>query len=424
MYHGYHSIDIYLTKTFDLDTENKKNTFEDFHLVAETRPHVAPPEPKYELVDVPGRNGSVDYTNALNDRISYNNRTGSWEFIIVNDFFEPVSTHKEWYDTYTEIMKFIQGKKLYLVLEDDRSFFYEGRLHVSDFESERNYSKITITYTLSPFKYSIFSTLTANKWLWDPFNFYTGIIPKLKYYKVLVPSWDKDGLGKYVGDHIVATRVQAEDVGSAAACPTIYGDAYMDPRAGVIYNNVRHPSLSFYKSSGSSSYIKREFTYLQLRKGVKAPELTFWDDPYNTEGEQSVGSICACTKLTRSVPWGLFKNENAPWDYTECEECGQSFERRIVEHKHIYTVTTDDQVFGPLHINCQICHHQKTFNYDCKCEVCGTNFATEIQGGFKYNLDFITDYYMVECPNCHNKFGRPYAPDVGEVSYDFRKGEF
>ena len=62
----------------------KYNTFSNFHLISDGRPDVASPELKTNYVDVPGADGSLDYTEALNGR-KYKNRTGSWEFYMLNE---------------------------------------------------------------------------------------------------------------------------------------------------------------------------------------------------------------------------------------------------------------------------------------------------------------------------------------------------
>ena len=66
------------------------------------------------------------------------------------------------------------------ILEDEPDYYYEGRFQVNAWKSDKNYSRISIEYNVSPYKYSIFGSL--DDWLWDTFNFETGII---RYYKNL-----------------------------------------------------------------------------------------------------------------------------------------------------------------------------------------------------------------------------------------------
>lgn len=128
-------------------TFGDKNTYDDWHIIAEERPHVEPPEPVYIFDEVPGRNGSLDLTESLTGLVNYNDRTGSFDFIVENGF-------GNWIDRYSEIMRYLQGKRMKMTLEDDPDFYYIGRYYVSGWETGQNWSNITIDYQVEPFKYS------------------------------------------------------------------------------------------------------------------------------------------------------------------------------------------------------------------------------------------------------------------------------
>lgn len=137
----------------------EKNTWDDWHLVPSSRPVFNPPSVKTNTVDIPGGNGVIDLTEALTGYPLYNNRTGSLEFIVVNDCFEPVETHQEWYDIYSDIMDYLHGQKMKAVLEDDKDYYYEGRFAVNSWKSDQNYSIITIDYDIGPYKWSFHTSL-------------------------------------------------------------------------------------------------------------------------------------------------------------------------------------------------------------------------------------------------------------------------
>lgn len=151
-----------------------KNTWEDWKLVPTSRPLFTPPGLKTKYVDIPGRDGKLDLTEVERGYPLYNNRTGSHEFIVVNDFYEPVDNSEEWYVRYSKIMNYLQGKKLRAVLEDDPEYYYEGRFSVNAWKSDKQYSKITINYDVGPYKWSKYRS--DNRWEWDPFNFQNGVI--------------------------------------------------------------------------------------------------------------------------------------------------------------------------------------------------------------------------------------------------------
>lgn len=176
------------------------NTFNDWNLVPVERPVFEPPEPKYQYVDIPAAHGKLDFTEALTKEPVYNNRTGSLDFYVLNHsdtasvwnttFTRPKTSfptdtahnktdfmHKttdRWEERYSEIMNFLHGREMLAILEDDKAYFYRGRFDVNKWKSDKTRSKITLDYDLWPFKMDIFNS--ADDWLWDPFNFRTGVI--------------------------------------------------------------------------------------------------------------------------------------------------------------------------------------------------------------------------------------------------------
>lgn len=149
-----------------------KNTWDDWHLIPSTRPLVNPPRPNTKGVQIPGMNGTVDMSRVLTGYMTYQNRSGSWEFIVENG-------HLDWATTYSTIMAYLHGKEMYCVLEDDDKYFYKGLLSVNSWKSDKSWSLIAIDYDLYPYKQTIQSY--DEDWLWDPFNFETDIVATYSY---------------------------------------------------------------------------------------------------------------------------------------------------------------------------------------------------------------------------------------------------
>lgn len=158
-----------------------KNTWDDWHILAEERPVFAPPEPKTSYVDIPGGNGLLDLSEALTGYPTYNNRQGSFKFRVING-------HGEWFERYSDIMEFLHGRMLYAVLNDDPNWFYSGRFTVDSWGSGDTWSEIIIGYDVNPFKWDISSS--TGPWLWDPFNFETGIIRQQAFSEIIINSPD------------------------------------------------------------------------------------------------------------------------------------------------------------------------------------------------------------------------------------------
>lgn len=128
--------------------------YETWHLVPTTRPHVNFPEIRTTTVEVPGRNGVIDFTEAFGGP-TYENRKGEWQFLILQDI-DPETGRRfpsgERY-TFEEVIdglkEHIHGKKLYCTLEDNSDTYY-GRFVISDISSNKDYSTVTISYEIDP----------------------------------------------------------------------------------------------------------------------------------------------------------------------------------------------------------------------------------------------------------------------------------
>lgn len=135
-----------------------KNTFDEWGLVPTSRPVVAPPQVKTTYVDLPASHGVLDYTSLLLAETPYGQREGSWEFYVKAGAY--------WASVYSNLMNYLHGARHSVILEDDPYFQYIGRLTVSEWRSERNYSLVSISYNLDPFKYSVVDSAETD-WLWN-----------------------------------------------------------------------------------------------------------------------------------------------------------------------------------------------------------------------------------------------------------------
>ena len=133
-------------------TFGDKNTWDDWHLVPESRPLFVPPEPKIHEIDIPGMDGVLDMSESLTGYPVYNNRKGEFEFYVMNGY-------QEWHELYSEISNYLRNKKMRAYLEDDPDWYYEGRFRVNEWRSEKDYSKIVISYDVWPYKWNKLTSL-------------------------------------------------------------------------------------------------------------------------------------------------------------------------------------------------------------------------------------------------------------------------
>lgn len=155
-YNGEHSI-----------TFGDKNTWTDWHLIPISKPVISPPTVQTKQVDIPGVHGMLDLTTVLTGYPIYGNRTGSLEFILAPGF-------EYWENVKTIVSEYLRGRRMTMKLADDPDHYYLGIFTVNAFKSDAKNNSITINYDLYPFKKNIVTS--DEPWLWDPFNFETGVI--------------------------------------------------------------------------------------------------------------------------------------------------------------------------------------------------------------------------------------------------------
>ena len=147
-------------------TFGEKNTWDDWHLIPSSRPVFSPPQPNIRLLNIPGKSGSLDVTEAYG-QVVYADRTGSFEFYV--DHEAKPKIWEDWAEAYTTILNYLHGKKFHAVMEDDPDYYYEGRFNVNEWRSNPNFSTIVINYTVAPFKMAHYEF--GDDWLWDPLDF-------------------------------------------------------------------------------------------------------------------------------------------------------------------------------------------------------------------------------------------------------------
>lgn len=230
-------------------TFGDKNTWDDWRLVPASRPVFNPPAQKTKVIDIPGGDGVIDLSQALTGYPIYQNRTGSIEFIVMNDF-------RAWQVAYSEIMDYLHGQSMRAVLEDDPEYFYEGRFVVNSWKSEKDWSRITIDYDLNPYKWALQSS--TDEWLWDPFNFQNGVIQSTLFREVSITT--------------AQTEIQVPQAfyGRAPVCPNFIVQStagkgvyvrFVNTQLGVDMTKLlsdgttRIPEFTFHGGKGSTIYL-------------------------------------------------------------------------------------------------------------------------------------------------------------------------
>lgn len=133
-YHGEHSVIF-----------GEKHSWKDWHLIPSTPPVIPPPKFRETYLDIPGTNGSLDISEIITGFPTYDKRTGSMTFVYLPEF----GSSRRMYD---ELLNYVHGKRMKVILTDDPEYYYEGRVTVKEWSISQQYSGFSFDYTFDPYK--------------------------------------------------------------------------------------------------------------------------------------------------------------------------------------------------------------------------------------------------------------------------------
>lgn len=156
---------------------NGKSVYDLFGLILSSY-NIAPPEVKQNFVSVPGRNGDLDFSEALTGYPLYGNR-------LITLTLGGKMSRKMWFQTRTNVLNSVHNKQVQLIFDEDDQFFWQGRATVQDdFSIGQQVATFSVQINAQPYKLELRDGGSAEGWLWDPFNFLTGIIRE--YYRIQI----------------------------------------------------------------------------------------------------------------------------------------------------------------------------------------------------------------------------------------------
>ena len=135
------------------------NTYDTYGLIL-SKQEIGLPPVKTKYIDIDGRDGSLDMTEAF-DEVYYGDRTLTFTFNIVSDIYT-------WDELRTKIAEDLHGRRCQITVYSDTSnvfkpyptiidftFFYYGRCMIDKYQSSKGLGTIVIKCICEPFKYSL-----------------------------------------------------------------------------------------------------------------------------------------------------------------------------------------------------------------------------------------------------------------------------
>ena len=122
-----------------------KHTYDDFGLKMLSF-YVSFPKVYEEKINVPGRNGPLDISEALTGEPIYQDRKLSSKY----DLYGPNLALRD--EKISEISNYIHGKYLRIVHDKYPEFYYEGRITIDSKQKNALFHEVTIEADIKPFK--------------------------------------------------------------------------------------------------------------------------------------------------------------------------------------------------------------------------------------------------------------------------------
>lgn len=150
------------------DSGKTYHTLNDWDLALGNNNYIGDPEMETTYIQVPGRSGLIDATEAISGRRIYKKRQLEFELGGIRD-------RLDWDSVISAFRNNVDGRVCRLTLDNDKSHYWHGRVYIRGFDRFRDLGTFTLAVpTADPYKYS--KTSSAEPWLWDPFNFETDMV--------------------------------------------------------------------------------------------------------------------------------------------------------------------------------------------------------------------------------------------------------
>lgn len=144
------------------------HTYNDWGLYVANNDCIGEPEQYTNYVEIIGRNGKIDLSEAVANRPVFLSR----EIKIYLAGFNEIS---DWDIVISAFRNRIMGKVCKITFDTDPGYYWYGRVGIIDFKPVKEFGKFLLSIPeADPYKYS--TTSSAEPWLWDPFNFETDVI--------------------------------------------------------------------------------------------------------------------------------------------------------------------------------------------------------------------------------------------------------
>lgn len=124
------------------------HSYEDLNLIL-SAVVIPPAAAKTNYVDIPGADGEIDLTEALGE-VKYYDRDGVKLTLTMNPAGD--LSESAWEAKKTEISNLLNGKRFKVRLDKDPEYYWQGRLSVDEYLSDRRIRQFVVGAKFAPYK--------------------------------------------------------------------------------------------------------------------------------------------------------------------------------------------------------------------------------------------------------------------------------
>lgn len=125
------------------------HSYRDWGLIL-TDAEIGLPEVKTSTIDIPGADGVLDLTEALDGTVHYGNRELKLTFVTTEKL-----CRKDWAALLSDLSTAIHGQRKSIRFDDDTAWVYQGRCYVDAFETSRWTRTVVIRCDCDPYKVGV-----------------------------------------------------------------------------------------------------------------------------------------------------------------------------------------------------------------------------------------------------------------------------
>lgn len=126
------------------------HSYNDLNLVLSSK-EIGSPAVKTVKIDIEGADGDLDMTDFFGEP-KYENVRHKFRF-------STIVPQSEFLTLFSTVKNAIHGKRQRIILDDDPSFYYTGRCHVSSFTSEKGTGTVSVECDCEPWRYKLNPTV-------------------------------------------------------------------------------------------------------------------------------------------------------------------------------------------------------------------------------------------------------------------------